>query len=89
VIADEVGQTLFEIEWLLDTADMSRRLRYRAPVNTRPLITGRVMNGGPSFYAQRAATPPHPSSRAGSWPLSLEEGPDHVRSIRFLGRRTQ
>ena len=24
VIADEVGQTLFEIEWLLDTADMSR-----------------------------------------------------------------
>ena len=24
-------------------------LRYRAPVNTRPLITGRVMNGGPSF----------------------------------------
>jgi hypothetical protein len=24
VIADEVGQTLFEIEWLLDTADMPR-----------------------------------------------------------------
>lgn len=24
VIADEVGQTLFEIEWLPDTADMSR-----------------------------------------------------------------
>ena len=25
----------------------------------------------------------------GSWSLSLEEGPDHVRSIRFPGRRTQ
>jgi hypothetical protein len=24
VIADEVGQALFEIEWLLDTTDMSR-----------------------------------------------------------------
>ena len=26
---------------------------------------------------------------AGSWPLSLEESPDHFRSVRFLGRRAQ